>query len=73
MIIFSKIFILLTTGLFLALFMLIVEHPRKKRIGWIIFGAWSLLIWIDEMIAFMGLPILFSPALIFFGSTNHIA
>lgn len=35
--IFSKIFLTATTGLFILLFMLLVDHPNRKWIGLIIF------------------------------------
>ncbi|MFT5824448.1 MAG: hypothetical protein ACI8ZM_005716 [Crocinitomix sp.] len=42
--VFSKIFFIATSGLFIALFMLLIEHPKRMLIGFIIFGIIALLI-----------------------------
>ncbi len=42
--IFSKIFFIAASGLFILLFMLLIEHPKRNMIGWTIFGFVTLLI-----------------------------
>lgn len=36
---FSKIFVIITSGIFLSMFMLLVEHPKRWIIGICIFGV----------------------------------
>lgn len=60
--IFSKVFLIATSGLFIALFMLMIEHPKRKIIGLIIFGIVALLA--ISSLPFLMLISMFCPLLI---------
>ncbi len=63
--IFTKIFLISVSGIFILLFMLLIEHQKKVLIGSIIFATAAISIVFDSIPLFILMVLIFCPFLIF--------